>query len=41
MVVVVLPNAEDPKSYDVFVSGPACAQNHDDHLIAYVLVPRA
>jgi hypothetical protein len=40
-LIVVLPNAEDPKSYDVFVSGPACGQNHDDHLIAYVLVPRA
>lgn len=39
-LIVVLPNKEDAKSYDVFVVGAKCGQGNDADFIAYKRVPR-
>ncbi len=40
-LIVVLPNKEDPKVYDVFVVGAKCGQGNDADFIAYRRVPRS
>lgn len=39
-LIVVLPNKEDAKSYDVFVVGARCGQGNDADFITYKRVPR-
>lgn len=40
-LIVVLPNKEDPQSYDVFILGAKCGQGNDADFIAYRRVPRS
>ncbi|HEY5032756.1 MAG TPA: hypothetical protein VIJ54_09800 [Actinomycetes bacterium] len=40
-LLVVLPSAQDPASYDVFVVGSTCGVGNDADLISYHLVPRS
>jgi hypothetical protein len=39
-LIVVLPGADDPTAYDVWIVGPTCGQNKDAALIRYQSVPR-
>jgi hypothetical protein len=39
-LIVVLPGADDPTSYDVWIVGPTCGASQDAALIRYQSVPR-